>query len=304
MLPHELDVKINKTLKLIQYYKNFFIANDGDINQIFGKYINNISTFQNLLTEALNVVQHNKSERLICRKTEADWLMNNSIDVYDEISKHGGFYNKSTLKYVLNDHFIIEHQTEFKNKIRNTNLKIVDVKNGFIKFSFLHSKTIHPITFHVTTKFFMNNIGCYCLTSDEFKYDVNSINDVKIEPSVNNFYSLLNVMKTAMNTANLDIEIHNDVNLFYLKKLSQMQFSHSRTRTIKSEVGYKKITYQSFIEFCNDILFTSNEEMISKFNNLHHSYTIRNEWINKKQKDTEISIIKSAPTFTKQKEFI
>lgn len=304
LLPQKLDDKLIKHLALMQFHKKSFISEGGDIDRKVESYLFNIDKFKEIYRDALEVVNNHRTMNLICYKEESDWLKVNNKTIRSEISSNDGFYTISTLKHVYNDHFIIKHLKEFNSRIKDSNLRIYDVKNCNMKISYLHKKAIHPITMSISSSFFMYNIGCNCLIDKNFKFDSKFFDEVKIDQTINNFYTLLNIMKSPMNNALLEIEIYDDVNLYYLKKLSQTQFSRNRTRSSISDVKYKQISYQSLISFCNDIIFAPIENQQAKFTSWAKAYTQRNEWITKNQKDTDISILRNAPTYSKAKEFV
>ncbi len=181
LLPAVLYNNIKMVLYNLNSLKTNYVKKGGKIEDIREQYIAYKKLFEKYKKEALQFYETNKMKPLICRKNLADWLETEHLNVWKHVLENGGFLDRETLEYCYQTEYVRAHLKQFNMKIRDDNIQIVGMNGPFIRFQLQNEDYRLPVYLLVSTKDFMKNIGCYCLTNKKYSYSKHDLVGAKFK---------------------------------------------------------------------------------------------------------------------------
>lgn len=242
---------------------------------------------------------------LICRKNLADWLETEHLNVWKHVLENGGFLDREALEYCYQTEYVRAHLKQFNMKIRDDNIQIVGMNGPFIRFQLQNEDYRLPVYLLVSTKDFMKNIGCYCLTNKKYSYSKHDLVGAKFEKSNLNFEAICNRMKSAMEKSGLRIEkaIYTD-DKYYVRLPKVIRTSKWSTQKSITEIGYKRVAENNLYEIFDKLMFATDGDISSTFGKIRNKLdATQKKWISQGEKDNLEEISKSM-SVQKQREFV
>lgn len=305
LLPAVLYNNIKMVLYNLNSLKTNYVKKGGKIEDIREQYIAYKKLFEKYKKEALQFYETNKMKPLICRKNLADWLETEHLNVWKHVLENGGFLDRETLEYCYQTEYVRAHLKQFNMKIRDDNIQIVGMNGPFIRFQLQNEDYRLPVYLLVSTKDFMKNIGCYCLTNKKYSYSKHDLVGAKFEKSNSNFEAICNRMKSAMEKSGLRIEkaIYTD-DKYYVRLPQVIRASKWSTQKSITEIGYKRVAENNLYEIFDKLMFATDGDISSTFGKIRNKLdATQKKWISQGEKDNLEEISKSM-SVQKQREFV
>ena len=302
--PYSLYCNIDQNLHDLNFIKTDYIKNDGDFEEITKKYNLLKTKYLEYWSQAEEHYKSHCRNKLACKKYISDWLKEKHYNIWENVSKNNGLFNEETLKYAYQDRYVKAHLSVFSKHLKDDKLKIMDVTGTFIRFSINNLTYRQPVYFLISNKIFMKNIGCYCLTKEDFFFNSDNLTDIKIENQSKNINALFERMSIPMKKADLSLEFGSYSSQIYYKRLPrELKKSRLSERKKLCEVGYKKVKVESYAYICSHLLFKSDKEIENEFRLILHKLESGQGWLTQKELEEQELIAKDL-SFKKQKEFI
>lgn len=114
LLPYNLYIQMEGTVRnlriiysqYINYGKNP-LSDDKNPFKIFSEYVDK---YHRLKIQSEKFISLNRNKRLVCRKSEMEWMLHNKQRVLlEEISRNNGIYTKQTLSEISSNNFIYQN---------------------------------------------------------------------------------------------------------------------------------------------------------------------------------------------------
>ena len=227
------------------------------------------------------------------------------LNVWKKVLENGGFLDRETLEYCYQTEYVRAHLKQFNMKIRDDNIQIVGMNGPFIRFQLQNEDYRLPVYLLVSTKDFMKNIGCYCLTNKKYSYSKHDLVGAKFEKSNSNFEAICNRMKSAMEKSGLRIEkaIYTD-DKYYVRLPQVIRASKWSTQKSITEIGYKRVAENNLYEIFDKLMFATDGDISSTFGKIRNKLdATQKKWISQGEKDN-LEEISKAMSVQKQREFV
>lgn len=303
LLPYQLFNEIKTELFNLNSLKTTYIKSGGDATQVKQQYSifkQNLETYKQ---KAMYYYNSNKNNILSCKKSLSDWLFDTHKDVWENIMKNNGFLDESTLKYCYQTNFVKSNLKRFNSRINDKGIQISGMNGSNIRFRIENSDYIYPLYFLIPNHIFMQNIGCYCLTSKKYSFGKIDFKKISIEQTNSNFEAMFNRIRNSLQKIGLGIEKSHYTNeKFYVRLPIVTASSRYSSRETHTELGYKKLSDASIFEIFNSLIFKNDNEIEIVFSGIFQKLN-KTTWLSKEEKDRLDSISKSL-TMQKQREFI
>ncbi len=303
MLPLDLHNSISNTIKDLFTIKRNYIKNGGVIDDVKRRYKELIIQYNKLWNEAKLFYQQNKSKKLICKKDMSEWLLINHPQVWEEVATNNSLFDEETLAYAYYNQYVARFLSEFKKHLNNESISIVKVDGDSLLFYVEDQKYRKPLYFKIKNKDFMQSVGRHCLVSSKYKFSSSDLINVHIDINNNTFEALYNRMSKIMYNIGFDIDKGNSS--CYFKRISKIiHTSNWSSRTVTSEIGYKKIKVDIFYEKCTPLIFSEDNEIELVFNRWYNFFiSQKSKWMSQADKD-DLEKESEKTYYSKQKEFV
>lgn len=304
MLPYRLCKELNDTLEQLKLAKNTYIKSGGNLEQIFSTFSLLKIQFTSLYNKAEKHYEKVKDSILVCDRDTAKWLINNNSLIFEHVAKNNGLFNVDTLKKVYYQNFIRARLKVFIKHLADTDIKIIDITEKVIRFSIQNERYMNTITFTMPINKFMEKIGCYCLTDQTFIYDKRTIQDIAIEPTINNFGVLYNSVSNILNEKGYDFIIEEKSLQAYWKKLPYYEKKTKWSNNNQIAAMFKESNIEYFLAVFSQFLLKDESVLIKNFDYIVKKMECGKRWMTQKEKNYHEQIIREARGYQKQREFI
>jgi len=303
LLPYNLSCDLKNTLVDCRRAKNIYISKGGNIDEVFITYTSLKQKFMKLYNKALEHYEIVKTHPLVCDKRLTSWLIKNCLKVVKVIQKNNGILDENSLKFVFDPEFSQRNITIFADHLGSKDVKIVGVEGDVIRFLIKNNTYFKPVTFTVSIKDFMKDIGCKCLTNEYYKYGNRDLPSIKIDNTGANFDAIYGSIDDILKTNGYSFIIDNKTSQAYWeKRQSKKAANRWRNSAMPDLPTYKKTSKEEFLSMVSQVLFDG--DLI-----IQSSYTITSKintggkWITKAEKDENARIAAFAAGQQKQREF-
>lgn len=304
VLPFDLYSNIENSLYNLNYIKTNYISNGGDLKEIEIKYNELKSKHKTLWNDAAAFFKKSKRYRLTCNKIVGKWIKEKNYDVWEKISKNNGMLSEDTLSYVLEPTFIQKHLVDFQKRNIDPDIKIIKLNGNNITFEIKNINFQDGLYFEVSLEWFMQNIGCKCLTSNKFKFDRNDLSINFINASNSNIASILDRLNYILKEIGYCIEISRVTDQLYYKRLAlEKKKNKYSNNTIFQEELYKKLSKEYLTNIFKGMIFYDDQNIKNTFKSIFNILELRGKWISKIEKDENEKIAGEAASISKQRDF-
>lgn len=303
LLPLDLYNDLKITLTQLKKEKNNYIKNGGKLEIIFKEYDFLRNRFNSLYSEAENYYNEVKANSLICNKETAAWLLKHNQRVWETVSRNGGLFSVETLKCLGQESFIKKRLNIFKKHLDDQEIQIIGVFDGKIRFSINSDRYTPHITFTMKTKKFMQNIGCYCLTKEDYKFGKEDLKDIVIENNTSNFDSLSKRLYRILNNYGYEIILENGTSHVYWVMLPYNKKGGGEYAA-KREKLYMLTDIKQFLSTFSPFLLRDTTYIETHFEDIIKKMECGKFWISQAEKNENEEIAKGTRGLQRQKEFI
>lgn len=305
LLPFYLYNDINQIIYNLNFVKTNYIQHGGDYSEVSSRYNKLKVEYTALWNKAIEHYQKNYKNKLVCKKNIANWLKENYLNIWENISKNNGLFTVQTLKFAYEGRFVKEHLKSFSKQLEDDEIRIIDIAGNSIRFAIQNEKYRDPVYFTISNKVFMERLGCFCIIDKDFTFNKDNLTEIKIDDYASNLDALVNRMLVPMQQAGLSLEIGEHSKQLYYKRLPRdLKKSKWSDRVERSEVGYKKIASGYYFNVCNDLLFKSDDVIKRAFESILYKLEMGStKWISQKELHEQEQITKEL-TIRNQRDFI
>lgn len=303
LLPYNLSCDLKNTLADCRRAKNIYISQGGNIDEAYKTFCLLKAQFNLLYNKALKHYEKVKVHPLVCDKKLASWIIKNCPTVVKVIQKNNGILDERSLKFVFDPEFARRNITIFADHLGSKDVKIIGVEGDVIRFFIKNNTYFKPVTFTVSIKDFMKDIGCKCLTNEYYKYGNRDLPNIKIDNTGTNFEAIYDSIDDILKSNGYSFIIDSRTSQAYWeKRQSKMATNRWRKSTMPDPPSYKKTSKEEFLSIVSQVLFDG--DLI-----IQYSYTITGKinaggkWISKAEKDENARIAAFAAGQQKQREF-
>lgn len=305
VLPFQLHTAIKDVLYQLNLSKNTYIKSGGNLNEIYSSYCILKEKFNDLYKQADEHYQKVKSNSLVCEKETAEWLLKNNCSVWEKVSKNNGIFCADTLMKLYDERYLNNRIREITDHLQDKDLRVLQVSKSYIHFSIKNERYVYPVTFMMSIKEFMEDIGCYALTNKQYKFGKEDLHNIIIEDKNSNFQAVYNSIFDLLNKNGYDFIVEDKTAQAYWKKLSNYnQKSRWNNHVYTTEPMYKKSSISLFLNTLSLFLLRDEAYLEKNFNIIVKKMEAGKVWITQKEKNDYEEAAKYARGMQKQKEFI
>lgn len=306
VLPFMIYEGIRLSLYNLNSIRTDYITNGGDITEVAERYFDLKSKNASFWKEAENFYNQMNQHPLICNKDIGDWIKNLMPNIWEQISKNEGQFSFETLKFIYKSSFIKTHLTDFERHNSDSDTKILGLNGNNIVFQIKNGDYFTGLTFEVTGKWFMENIGCSCLTDNTFCYDRTQLKKLSIIRTNSNLASILDRINYIIEKLGYIIEISEITEKLYYKRLKKIDRKNkfSKETVVVQEEGYRPVSRDYIFDIFQSLIFSDDKEIQYDFTHKFKIIEIRKNWISRKEKEENEKLAADAASMSKQKEFI
>ncbi|WMC91297.1 hypothetical protein [Kineothrix sp. MB12-C1] len=303
LLPYNLYDTINTLLYEINFLRTSYIKVGGNKEEIITSYFTIKKKLDTYQVKAKEFYKANKRNKLACNRKMSEWLKNENQYIWESVMKNNGMFSLDTLMYAYNKDYVEEHIPDFSQHLQDNDIKFIGINGNTIRFLLENQDYVYSLTFLITCKEFMKEIGCHCLTKKEYRFNKFDLPKISIEKNPKNFNALYTRMKNIIDSVGLGIDIDENTQQKYYVKLPQViRKSNWSDKTEISDIGYKPLADTFFYNMCESLLFSSEERIKKEFMKLFTSLKLKGKWITQEERNRMSEISKSV-TMQRQREF-
>ena len=306
VLPYNLYISLKNKLYELNSLRTNYIKNGGEFQEVEKEYFELKKESLSLWVKAEDFYNINKNNSLICNKRVGDWIKDKDENIWISISKNNGLFSNETLKFIYEPEFIKEHIKEFNQCREDKDIRILRKNGNNIVFQIKNRRYPNGLIFETRAKWFMENIGCHCLTETNYKFGKKDIDVEKIiiPETSRNLEEILNRVNYVLEKIGYVIEVSRITNYIYYKRTGKQVEEFSIKKQDINKI-YKKINFSMIIESFKPIIFSEDDEMVKKAFKIKLRILIyRGSWITKQEKEDNERIAGQETALKKQREFI
>lgn len=305
VLPFKLHIAIKDVLYQLNLSKTTYIKSGGNLNEVYSSYCVLKEKFNDLYKQADDHYQIVKGNSLVCDKETAEWLLKNNSSVWEKVSKNNGIFCADTLMKVYDERYVNKKIREIITHLKDKDLKVLQISKSYIHFSIKNGRYVYPVTFMMSLKKFMESVGCYALTEQQYKFGKEDLQDIVIEETSNNFHAVHNSILDLLNKNGYDFIVEDKTAQAYWKKLTRYERrSRWNDRVYSTEPMYKKSNISLFLKTLSLFLLHDESYLERNFDIIIKQMESGKVWITQKEKNDYEEAAKYARGMQKQKEFI
>jgi hypothetical protein len=304
LLPSKMDGKVKGILYNLNAIKRDYVSSGGDLSDVINRIKILKLDFNREWVLVQKFYEKNKNNPLACPKYVADWLSNKNKPLLVEIRKNDGKFDYNTIQSIYNGRFIDENLELFKSKLDSNITKLHRRNGNKLVFSIKNNDYTYPVYYMVSTKTFMEFIGCQCFFIKGYKYNSVDFMTLEIIDSEENFRAIYNRIQGLLLNIGYDIDIEENTLYKYIKRLPMKVSSGKKWGKIerRKEIAYRRISNDKIFEMMSQLLYYDDSTIKNKFKRYFDS--IENNWISEHEKKRYAEIAGEAASLQKQKEFI
>lgn len=304
VLPFKLHTAIKDVLYQLNLSKTTYIKSGGNLNDIYSSYCVLKEKFNDLYKQANKHYQVVKGNPLTCDRETSEWLLKNNAFIWDKVSKNDGIFCTNTLMKVYDEKYVNKKIKEIIWHLKDKDLRIIQISKSHIHFSIENRRYVYPVTFTMTLKSFMESIGCYALTDQQYKFGKEDLQDIVIEETSNNFQAVYNSILDLLNKNGYDFIVENKTSQAYWKKLSHYERkSKWNDRVYQTKPMYKKSNIAFFLKVMSPFLLREESYLENNFFEIVKRMEHGQVWLTQKDKNDYEDAAKYARGMQRQKEF-
>lgn len=305
ILPIKLHTAIKDILYQLNLSKTTYIKSGGNLKEVYSSYCVLKEKFNDLYKQADAHYQVVKGNPLVCDKETAEWLSQNNSSVWEMVSKNNGIFCADTLMKVYDERYVNKKIREIIRHLKDKDLRILKISKLYIHFSIKNGRYVYPVTFMMLLKKFMESVGCYALTDQQYKFGKEELKDIVIEETSNNFHAVHNSIFDLLNAKGYDFIIEDKTAQAYWKKLSHYERkSKWNDRVYQTEPMYKKSNIALFLKVMSPFLLRDESYLEKNFYEIIKRMGHGQAWLTQKDKNDYEEAAKYARGMQRQKEFI
>lgn len=305
VLPFKLHTAIRDILYQLNLSKTTYIKSGGNLKEIYSLYCLLKEKFNDLYKQADKHYQIVKGNSLVCDKETAEWLLKNNSFVWEVVSKNNGIFCADTLMKVYDERYVDKKIKEIMRHLRDKDLRVLKISKSYIHFSIKNGRYVYPVTFMMSLNNFMENVGCYALTDQKYKFGKENLKGIIIEETSNNFHAVHNSILDLLNRNGYDFIVEDKTAQAYWKKLSQYnRRSKWNNQVYSTEPLYKKSNISLFLKTMSMFLLQDETYLEKNFNIIIKQMESGKVWITQKEKNDYEEAARYTRGMQKQREFI
>lgn len=305
VLPIKIHTAIQDVLYQLNLSKTTYIKSGGNLNEVYSSYCVLKEKFDDLYKRANRHYQVVKGNLLVCDKETAEWLLKNNSSVWEMVSKNNGMFCKDTLMRVYDERYINKKIREIIAHLKDKDLRVLQISKSYIHFSIKNKRYIYPVTFMMSIKKFMESVGCYALTDEQYRFGKEDLHSIIIEETNNNFRAVYNSVLGILNKKGYDFIVEEKTSQAYWKKLSHYERkSRWNDNIYQIEPMYKKSNISLFLKVLSLFLLEEEAYLERNFNVIIKQMESGKVWLTQKEKNDYEEAAKYTRGLQKQKEFI
>lgn len=305
VLPFKLHTAIKDVLYQLNLSKTTYIKSGGNLNDIYSSYCVLKEKFNDLYKQANKHYQIVKDNPLACDRETAEWLLKNNPTVWEKVSKNNGILCVDTIKKIYDEKYVTKKIREIIIHLKDKDLRVLRISKSYIHFSIKNGRYVYPVTFMMQLKNFMEHVGCYALTDQQYKFGKEDLKDIAIEETSNNFLAVYNSVLDLLNKNGYDFIVEDKTAQAYWKKLSRCEHkSRWSNRVYSTEPMYKKSNISLFLKTLSLFLLRDESCLEKNFDFFVKKMESGKVWITQKEKNDYEEAERYAKGMQKQKEFI
>lgn len=305
MLPFKLYNEVKDTLYQINLAKTTYIKSGGNLDEVWETYLLLKEKIGQLFIQADNHCKKYQHSELACEKETADWLIHNNRIIWEKVSKNDGLFNSETLKHIYQENYVQKKMHIFRRHLRDKDIKILKTNGANIRFRIKNERYIYPVEFQVSIKVFMKNIGCYCLTDQNYTFGKSDLTDISVDVTMRNFEAVYNSIVSHLKEHGYDFIIEEKTMQAYWKKVPTCEI-RNKWSNHTNQVGalYKKSSINKFLTVMATYLLRDERFIESEFDSIRKIMESGSVWLNQKDKNMNEQIAMEAKGLQRQREFI
>lgn len=304
LLPDTLDSQIRDLVYNLNFIRTSYVNSGGDIEEVRNKYFQFKKEILSLKESAIRFYNDNKNDILICEKDMVIWLKDRYPHIIEKIQMNGGMFAKDTLQYAHESRYVEKNLTYFRKHLVDKDIRIINVNGSYIRFVIQNQNYVYPMVFCMGCKDFMKNIGCHCLSEENYSFGRNDLTNLSIEYGRKNFEAMVNRLISPLNSIGLAIERSEITDDTYYVRLPQMRSVSKWSRKMeKGEIEYKKVQDKVIMERFSQHIFEEDREIAMFFEKIKKKMNNQTSWMSKQKKE-EAERMSQALTMTNPREFI
>ena len=305
LLPFKLYNDIKNAIYQLNLSKTIYIKRGGDLDESYSSFCILKEEFNKLFEQAEKHYKIVRNNPLVCDKETSEWLLINNRTIWEKVSKNKGIFIVDTLMKVYDARYINKKIEEIMVHLKDRDLKVIQISKSYIHFSIQNSRYIYAITFIIPIKKFMECIGCYALTDNQYKFGKGDLQDVFIEVTNNNFHAVYNSILEILNKNGYDFIVEEKTEQAYWKKLSQIERKNRWSNHVfQTNSMYKKSSITLFLKMFSLFLLKDEAYLEKNFNVIIKNMESGQRWITQTEKNTNEEVARHARGMQKQKGFI
>lgn len=305
VLPFKLHMEIKNILFQLNLSKSAYIKSGGNLKEIYSLYCELKEELSDLYKQADAHYDAIKNDPLACDKETAEWLLKNNSSIWEKVSKDNGLFKVDTLMKVYDERFVFKKIREIIKHLRDKDLKVIKISKSFIHFLIKNRRYVYPVTFRMSLKSFMENVGCYALTNKQYEFGKEDLHDIIIEETSNNFHAVYNSILDVLNKHGYDFIVEDKSAQAYWKKLAGYEHRNRwSNRVYQTSPMYKKSNIDSFLKVLSLFLLKDETYLEENFDIIVKLMENGKVWITQKEKNNYEDVARYARGMQKQKGFL
>ncbi|MDD3666914.1 MAG: hypothetical protein PHQ65_16730 [Bacteroidales bacterium] len=305
MLTKKLHRDIEETIRQMNTLRTSYIGSGGNIQDIIAKYIRLKEDIVQLFSLAENRRKQVSSSILACDRDTSDWLKKNNPTVWNDVLENDGLFNKSTLMRMYYPKYIEKQLQILRKRISDSDITLQKLSGDSLSFLIRNKRYHSGVTFLVKIKWFMKEIGCYCLTEQNYSYGKKDLKEVAIEPSKHNFDAISNSIYAVMTKQGYDIREEKSGDIYWVQKEHKKKASMwSSEERVTQGVLYKRLRDGDLTTVYSQFLLLEESVFIAYFDEFKRKMEAGKTWISESDKKQNEEIAREAHGLQRQREFI
>lgn len=305
MLPFKLYNEMKDTLYQINLTKTTYVKSGGNLDEVWKTYLVLKEKIGQLFIQADSHCKEYRQFELVCEKESAEWLLQNNRSVWEKVSKNNGLFNSETLKQMYQENYVQKKLHIFRSHLKDKDIKILRTNGANIRFRIKNDRYIYPVEFQMQIKVFMKNIGCYCLTDQNYTFGKSDLTDISVDITMKNFEAVYNSIVSHLKEHGYDFIIEEKTMQAYWKKVPTYEI-RNKWSNHTNQVGalYKKSSINKFLTVMATYLLRDERFIESEFDSIRKIMESGSVWLTQKDKNMNEQIAMEAKGLQRQREFI
>ena len=306
MLPYKIFRDTQDIIYNLNLIKTSYINSGGNQMEVIDKFNVLRTKFNEQVVKVDNFYKLNINKPLVCKKYLSEWLLSNDSNLWEHVSKNNAFLDCEALKFIYLPKFIAENIQTFNKCLVNKDINITGVEKTIIRFVIKNNLYPTSLTFTMPIKYFMKNIGCYCMTNSDYVFTRDDLVNISIEDTKSHFNTIYNRIHKTLVKHGYDFIIENKTNQAYWKRCAQIPHNKSKwsNRNLNMSSLYMKSSIQKLLSVLSSLVLLDDTALDFNFKTFVTKMESGSVWITQREKDHDEEIIAEARGLQKRKDFI